>query len=65
LTLTDCGPGLSSDNTPLFLAIQHPTEGSNFERPSTRWPDNRRALPPRPGVIVLQNNDTKKRAGAA
>jgi hypothetical protein len=60
-----CGPEFSGDNTSLFLAIQHPAEGSKFERPSTRWPDNRRALPPRPSVIVLQNNDPKKRVGAA
>lgn len=62
-----CGPEFNADNTALFAAIQHPGEvsGSTFERPSTRWPDNRLGIPPRPTVIVLQNNDVKKRVGSA
>jgi hypothetical protein len=62
-----CGPEFYANDTALFLAIQHPGEvsGSTFERPSTRWPDNRRGIPPRPSVIVIQNNDVKKPVGSA
>jgi hypothetical protein len=61
-----CGPEFTADNTSLFLAIQHPGEGSTstFDQPITRWPDNRRRTPPRPSVIVLQNADTTRRVGA-
>lgn len=62
-----CGPEFAANDTALFLAIQHPGEGSGsvFDRPITRWPDNKRGTPPRPSVIVIQNADVKKRVGAA
>ncbi|MCK8785271.1 PhoX family phosphatase [Roseomonas sp. NAR14] len=54
-----CGPKLTPDDSTLFLAIQHPGEdaGSTFERPSTRWPDFREGMPPRPSVIAIVRKD--------
>jgi secreted PhoX family phosphatase len=51
-----CGPEFTPDNRTLFLAIQHPGEGSTFENPSSTWPD-RQGLP-RPSVITVQRFDS-------
>jgi secreted PhoX family phosphatase len=48
-----CGPCFTPDDTTLFLAIQHPAEGSTYENPSTRWPDFDPALPARSSVIAI------------
>jgi secreted PhoX family phosphatase len=50
-----CGPEFTPDCRNLFLAIQHPGEGSTFEKPSTSWPGEQG--PPRPSVIVIRAAD--------
>ncbi|WP_439575522.1 PhoX family protein [Phreatobacter sp.] len=57
-----CAPEFTPDGETLFLAVQHPAEGSAglpsgqvsvYEAPSTRWPDFRPDMPPRPAIVVV------------
>ena len=52
-----CGPCFTPDNKTLFLAVQHPGEGSSFDDPSTRWPDFDETMPPRPAILAIQKDD--------
>lgn len=54
-----CGPCFTPDATTLFVAVQHPGEGSKRQpstrdNPTVRWPDPK--APPRPAVVAIQRD---------
>jgi uncharacterized protein len=63
-----CGPEFTPDMETFFVAIQHPGEPdeddpnarrASFNSASTRWPDFKPDMPPRPAIVAI----TKKGGG--
>lgn len=62
-----CGPLMLPNMETMMAAVQHPGDGgwidntrsNTYENPSTRWPDFKDDMPPRPSVLAI----TKKGGG--
>ncbi|WLQ12947.1 PhoX family phosphatase [Hahella aquimaris] len=51
-----CGPFFTPDNQSFFCSVQHPGEEGTYDQPTTRWPDFRNDLPPRPSVVAINKS---------
>jgi uncharacterized protein len=60
-----CGPAFTPDQRTFFVAIQHPgmvtpVDKMTYDKPASRWPDNRPDRPPRPSVVAIYREDGGK-----
>jgi secreted PhoX family phosphatase len=60
-----CGPAFTPDQQTFFVAIQHPgmvtpIDKITYDKPASRWPDDRPDLPPRPSVVAIYREDGGK-----
>ncbi len=65
-----CGPCMTPDMQTFFVAVQHPAEDgkewrawgkdSTFDDPSTRWPDFKPGMPPRPAIVAITRKGGRK-----
>ncbi len=67
-----CGPYFTPDDETLFVAIQHPGEAdpddpdarpTTYGSPTTRWPDFRPDMPPRPSIVAITRRGGGKIGG--
>jgi secreted PhoX family phosphatase len=60
-----CGPAFTPGSRTFFVAIQHPglTDEVADSNPGSRWPDNRRDMPPRSSVVAISRTDGGKVGG--
>ncbi|AWV23472.1 dTDP-glucose 4,6-dehydratase [Roseomonas mucosa] len=55
-----CGPVFTPDSRGFFVAVQHPANDdptTTYAAPTTRWPDFRDDMPPRPSVVSIVRKD--------